>query len=112
MKLVSAYIKPFLLDDTREALVNAGILGISVYEIKGFGKQLGHTELYRGAEYAVDFLPKVKLEIICTDRQKPLVVDTIIDINKSEKIGAGKITVMPIEEVIRIRTGEKDESAI
>ncbi|MBK2125277.1 P-II family nitrogen regulator [Fangia hongkongensis] len=112
MKLVSAYIKPFLLDETREALINVGIHGMTVYEIKGIGKQLGHTELYRGAEYAVDFLPKVKLEVICTDAQKSLVVETILEANRSEKIGAGKITVITLDEVIRIRTGEKDENSV
>ncbi|WP_119343568.1 P-II family nitrogen regulator [Facilibium subflavum] len=112
MKLVSAYIKPFLLDRTREALVNAGILGMTVIEVKGFGKQLGHTQLYRGAEYAVDFLPKIKLEVICSEAQKNLVVDTIMEVNKSEKIGAGKITISTLDEVIRIRTAEKDEAAI
>lgn len=112
MKLISAYIRPFLLDATREALINAGITGMSITEIKGFGKQLGHTELYRGSEYAVDFLPKIKLEVICQDKQQKLVIETIIEANKSTKIGTGKITVTTLDKVIRIRTGEIDEDAI
>lgn len=112
MKLITAFIKPFKLDQTREALINAGAKGISITEIKGFGRQFGHTELYRGAEYAVDFLPKIKLEVICTDLDKDRFVEAIIHENKEDRIGSGKITVMTIDEVIRIRTGEMDDDAI
>ena len=112
MKLITAFIKPFKLDQTREALINAGAKGISVTEIKGFGRQFGHTELYRGAEYAVDFLPKIKLEVICNDLDKDRLIEAIITENREEKIGSGKIIVTPIEEIVRIRTGEINEDAI
>lgn len=112
MKLITAYIKPHLLDRTREALLSIGAAGITITEIKGFGRQLGHTELYRGAEYAVDFLPKIKMEIICKDVQQQDFIKAIIDTNKADKIGAGKITVTHLEEVIRIRTGETDNEAV
>ncbi|WP_116964490.1 P-II family nitrogen regulator [Fastidiosibacter lacustris] len=112
MKLITAYIKPFLLDRTREALLIAGASGITVTEVKGFGRQLGHTELYRGAEYAVDFLPKIKIDVICKDTQKDVFIDAIVEVNKSDKIGSGKITVTHLDEVIRIRTCEKDEEAL
>ncbi|WP_119329145.1 P-II family nitrogen regulator [Cysteiniphilum halobium] len=112
MKLITAYIKPHLLDRTREALLNVGATGITITEVKGFGRQLGHTELYRGAEYAVDFLPKIKIEIICKDEQQQDFIKAIVDTNKADKIGAGKITVTPLEEVIRIRTGETDDEAV
>ena len=112
MKLITAYIKPFLLDQTREALLEEGVMGMTVTEVKGFGRQLGHTELYRGAEYAVDFLPKIKLEVICSDQQKEQVLNAVVKVNKSDKIGAGKITVYTLDEVVRIRTGEVDEEAI
>lgn len=112
MKKVEAIIKPFKLDEVKEALSAIGVQGLTVSEIKGFGRQKGHTELYRGAEYVVDFLPKVKLEIIAPDEK---VTDIIAAIEKSAKtgrIGDGKIFVMPIEEVIRIRTGERGSDAI
>ena len=112
MKLVSAIIKPFKLDDVREALSEIGVQGITVTEVKGFGRQKGHTELYRGAEYVVDFLPKVKLEIAVGDEQVEATIDAIIKSANTGKIGDGKIFVSPLEQVIRIRTGETGEDAI
>lgn len=112
MKLVTAIIKPFKLDDVREALSAAGVSGITVTEVKGFGRQKGHTELYRGAEYVVDFLPKVKLEIIVKDDMVAQVIDAISSAAKTGRIGDGKIFVLPMEEVIRIRTGERGQDAI
>lgn len=112
MKKIEAIIKPFKLDDVREALTELGVKGMTVTEVKGFGRQRGHTEVYRGAEYAVDFLPKVKLEIVLADDMVERAVETIIETANSGKIGDGKIFVLPIEQVIRIRTGETDESAI
>ncbi|MBI4517266.1 MAG: P-II family nitrogen regulator [Deltaproteobacteria bacterium] len=112
MKKVEAVIKPFKLDEVKEALSGIGIQGLTVSEVKGFGRQKGHTELYRGAEYVVDFLPKVKLEIIVKDEQVTQVVDTIEKAAKTGRIGDGKIFVMPIEEVVRIRTGERGRDAI
>lgn len=112
MKLITAYIKPHLLDRTREELLVVGATGISITEVKGFGRQLGHTELYRGAEYAVDFLPKVKMEIICKDEQQNPFIEAIIKINKADKIGSGKIIVTHLEKVIRIRTNELNQEAI
>lgn len=112
MKLVSAVIKPFKLDDVRAALSEIGVQGITVTEVKGFGRQKGHTELYRGAEYVVDFLPKVKLEIAVADSLLEKVLDTITNSASTGKIGDGKIFVTELEQVIRIRTGEMDEDAI
>jgi nitrogen regulatory protein P-II 1 len=112
MKKVEAIIKPFKLDDVKEALNEIGIQGITVTEVKGYGRQKGHTELYRGAEYVVDFLPKVKIEIIVSDPQVPKVVDAIEKSAKTGRIGDGKIFVMSIEDVLRIRTGERGEDAI
>ncbi|KAE9538379.1 nitrogen regulatory protein P-II [Ursidibacter maritimus] len=112
MKKIEAIIKPFKLDDVREALTDVGITGMTVTEVKGFGRQKGHTELYRGAEYAIDFLPKVKLEIIVTDEQVDECIETIIDTAQTGKIGDGKIFVYDVERVIRIRTGEENEEAI
>ena len=112
MKKIEAIIKPFKLDDVREALTELGITGITVSEVKGFGRQRGHTEVYRGAEYAVDFLPKVKIEVVLPDDQIERTVDAIIEAARSGKIGDGKIFVLPVEEVIRIRTGETGETAI
>ena len=112
MKLVTAIIKPFKLDEVREALSGIGVQGITVTEVKGFGRQKGHTELYRGAEYVVDFLPKVKLEIIVRDEQVAEVVETIEKSAKTGRIGDGKIFVLPIDEIIRIRTGERGSAAI
>jgi nitrogen regulatory protein P-II 1 len=112
MKMVEAIVKPFKLDEVKEALTKAGIQGMTVEEVKGFGRQKGHTELYRGAEYSVDFLPKVKIEILVPDDKAATVVQIISDSAKTGKIGDGKIFVTPVEEVIRIRTGEKGEDAI
>ncbi|MDK4526652.1 P-II family nitrogen regulator [Kingella kingae] len=112
MKKIEAIIKPFKLDDVREALTEAGILGMTVTEVKGFGRQRGHTEVYRGAEYAVDFLPKVKLELVLPDDLVERTVEIIVQTARSGKIGDGKIFVLPVEEVIRIRTGETGEAAV
>ena len=112
MKKIEAIIKPFKLDDVREALTEIGITGMTVSEVKGFGRQKGHTEIYRGAEYAVDFLPKVKVELIIADEDVERVIDVIIENARSGKIGDGKIFVLPVEEAIRISTGERSESAI
>lgn len=112
MKLVTAIIKPFKLDDVREALSDIGINGITMTEVKGFGRQKGHTEMYRGAEYVVDFLPKIKLEIACSDADVERVIDVIIATANTGKIGDGKIFVTHLEQVIRIRTGETGESAL
>lgn len=112
MKLVTAIIKPFRLEDVRTALSDIGVQGITVTEVKGFGRQRGHTELYRGAEYVVDFLPKSKLEIAVADDQVDAAIDAIIKSANSGKIGDGKIFVSALEQVIRIRTGETGEQAI
>lgn len=112
MKKIEAIIKPFKLDEVREALADAGITGMTVSEVKGFGRQKGHTEIYRGAEYAVDFLPKIKLELVLADEQADLAIDVIVKTARSGKIGDGKIFVLPVEEVIRIRTGERDAEAL
>ena len=112
MKMVMAIIKPFKLDDVREALSELGVTGVTVTEVKGFGRQKGHTELYRGAEYVVDFLPKVKIEVAVTDEQLERVVDAIQRSANSGKIGDGKIFVYALEQVVRIRTGELDGDAL
>ena len=112
MKKIEAIIKPFKLDDIREALADQGITGMTVTEVKGFGRQKGHTELYRGAEYMVDFLPKVKIELIVSDDILEMCTETIMKTAQTGKIGDGKIFVYNVEQVIRIRTGEMDESAI
>ena len=112
MKFVTAILKPFKLDDVREALSEAGISGITVTEVKGFGRQKGHTELYRGAEYVVDFLPKVKLEIAVTDEQLDIALDAIATTANTGKIGDGKIFVTDLEQAIRIRTGETGPDAL
>ncbi len=112
MKMITAIIKPFKLDDVREALSEVGVNGITVTEVKGFGRQKGHTELYRGAEYVVDFLPKIKLEIAVVDDQVERVIEAITDAANTGKIGDGKIFVAPLEQVIRIRTGEMDGDAV
>jgi len=112
MKKVEAIIKPFKLDEVKEALSGIGIQGLTVSEVKGFGRQKGHTELYRGAEYVVDFLPKVKLEIIVRDDQVADVVGAIERTAKTGRIGDGKIFVLPIDEVVRIRTGERGSEAV
>ena len=112
MKQITAIIKPFKLDEVRESLADVGVTGLTVTEVKGFGRQKGHTELYRGAEYVVDFLPKIKIEVVVAENQVENVIDTIVKAAKTGKIGDGKIFVMPVEQVIRIRTGEKDEAAV
>jgi nitrogen regulatory protein P-II 1 len=112
MKLVEAIVKPFKLDEIKEALTKAGIQGMTVEEVKGFGRQKGHTELYRGAEYTVDFLPKVRLEVLVADDNAAKVVELITESARTGKIGDGKIFVTPVDEVIRIRTGERGEAAI
>ena len=112
MKMIMAVIKPFKLDDVREALAGTGIAGITVTEVKGFGRQKGHTELYRGAEYVIDFLPKVKLEVAVTDEQVDMVVEAIVKAAGTGKIGDGKVFVYSLERVVRIRTGELDGDAL
>ena len=112
MKLVTAIIKPFKLDDVRESLSEIGVQGITVTEVKGFGRQKGHTELYRGAEYVVDFLPKVKIEIVVPDDAVETAIDSILKAAHTGKIGDGKIFVTAVEQVIRIRTGETGEAAV
>ena len=112
MKLVTAIIKPFKLDDVREALSEIGVSGITVVEVKGFGRQKGHTELYRGAEYVVDFLPKIKVEIAIDDDQLDQVIEAVSDAAKTGKIGDGKIFVTDLTQVIRIRTGESGSEAL
>ncbi len=112
MKLVEAIIKPFKLDEVKDALNEIGIEGITVSEVKGFGRQKGHTELYRGAEYVVDFIPKVKIEIAIADELVAKVIETIENTAKTGRIGDGKIFVMPMDEAVRIRTGEKGNEAI
>ena len=112
MKLITAIIKPFKLDEVREALSAIGVQGITVTEVKGFGRQKGHTELYRGAEYVVDFLPKVKVEVVVKDSDVDRCLEAIVKAAKTGKIGDGKIFVTAVEQVVRIRTGETDESAV
>jgi nitrogen regulatory protein P-II 1 len=112
MKKIEAIIKPFKLDEVKDALNGIGIKGMTVTEVKGYGRQKGHTEIYRGAEYVVDFIPKVKLEIIIQEAQVDQVVETIIKIARTGKIGDGKIFVLPVERVIRVRTGETGGEAI
>jgi nitrogen regulatory protein P-II 1 len=112
MKQIEAIIKPFKLDEVKESLTKVGIQGMTITEVKGFGRQKGHTELYRGAEYSVDFLPKVKIQILVSDDKAPQVVETILKASRTGKIGDGKIFILPVDEVIRIRTGEKGPDAI
>ena len=112
MKMIMAIIKPFKLDDVREALSEAGVAGITVTEVKGFGRQKGHTELYRGAEYIIDFLPKIKLEVAVTDDQAELVTEAILKAASTGKIGDGKVFVYDLERAVRIRTGELDADAL
>jgi nitrogen regulatory protein P-II 2 len=112
VKIVSAIIKPFRLDDVRSALSDIGINGLTVYEVKGFGRQKGHTELYRGAEYVVDYIPKVKIEVAVDDQLVDQVIDSIIESAKTGKIGDGKIFVTNLENVVRIRTGESGSMAL
>jgi nitrogen regulatory protein P-II 1 len=112
MKKIEAIIKPFKLDEVREALSDIGVTGLTVSEVKGFGRQKGHTELYRGAEYVVDFLPKVKIEVVVGDDMTETTIDAIIKAARTGKIGDGKIFVTPAEQVVRIRTGETGEAAL
>jgi nitrogen regulatory protein P-II 1 len=112
MKKIEAVIKPFKLDEVKEALNEIGIQGITVSEVKGFGRQKGHTELYRGAEYVVDFLPKIKVEIVVKEELVSKVVETIVESAKTGRIGDGKVFVLSVDEAVRIRTGEKGEDAI
>src|SRR5438093_5549437 len=112
MKLIVAIIKPFKLEEVKEGLAAAGIEGMTVTEVKGFGRQKGHTEIYRGSEYTVDFLPKVKIEVAVADDTAGKAVDTIVKAAKTGKIGDGKVFVLPLEQVVRIRTDERGESAV
>ena len=112
MKMITAVIKPFKLEEVREALAECGVTGLTVTEVKGFGRQKGHTELYRGAEYVVDFLPKVKVEVVVKTEDVDRCVDAIVNVARTGKIGDGKIFVTPVERVVRIRTGDLDDAAI
>ena len=112
MKQIVAIIKPFKLDEVREGLSEIGITGLTVTEVRGFGRQKGHTELYRGAEYVVDFLPKVRLEVVVQDNRVDEVLESVIKSARTGKIGDGKIFVLPVDQVVRIRTGETDDNAI
>jgi nitrogen regulatory protein PII len=112
MKLIIAVIKPFKLEEVKEALAKVGVEGMTVTEVKGFGRQKGHTEIYRGSEYTVDFLPKVKIEIVVADDVKDKTVDAIAKAAKTGKIGDGKVFVVPVEEVVRIRTDERGDAAV
>jgi len=112
MKKIEAIIKPFKLEEVKEALLNIGICGMTISEVQGYGRQMGHTELYRGSEYTIDFLPKIKIEIIINEDKVEEVIDTIIKNAKTGKLGDGKIFVLPVEECIRIRTGETGEDSI
>ncbi len=112
MKKIEAIIKPFKLEEVKDALTEVGVHGLTVSEVKGFGRQKGHTELYRGAEYVVDFIPKVKIEVVVPDSLAEKVVETIMNTARTGRIGDGKIFVIPVEEVVRIRTGERGENAI
>ena len=112
MKKIEAIIKPFKIDDLKEAFSSIGLQGMTISEVKGYGRQKGHTEVYRGAEYVVDFIPKVKVEIVAADEQVEQIIETILTAVNTGKIGDGKIFVLPVEDVIRVRTGEKGEEAI
>jgi len=112
MKKIEAIIKPFKLDDVHEALATVGVAGMTAIEVKGYGRQRGHTELYRGAEYVVDFLPKVKIEVVVNDDQAEACIEAIVEAARTGKIGDGKIFVSDVDKVVRIRTGEENESAI
>jgi nitrogen regulatory protein P-II 1 len=112
MKKIEAVIKPFKLEDVKSALAALGVQGLTISEVKGFGRQKGHTEIYRGSEYAVDFLPKIKIELVLADAQVVPAVEAIVQAAKTGKIGDGKIFVSPVEKAIRIRTGETDEQAV
>ncbi|HET8931512.1 MAG TPA: P-II family nitrogen regulator [Acidimicrobiales bacterium] len=112
MKLVTAVVKPFKLDDVKRALTEAGVAGMTVSEVQGFGRQAGHTEVYRGAEYKVDFVPKVRVEVLTDDDQVEAIVEVITESARTQKIGDGKIWVTPVDRVVRIRTGERDDDAL
>ena len=112
MKLIKAIIKPFKLEEVKDALAEIGVEGMTASEVKGFGRQKGHTEIYRGSEYTVDFLPKVKIEVAVSDESAPKVVESIVTSAQTGKIGDGKVFVLPVEEAVRIRTGEKGDEAI
>ncbi len=112
MKKVEAIIKPFKLDEVKEAITELGVLGITISEVKGFGRQKGHTELYRGAEYVIDFLPKIKLEVVVPDEMVEKVVEAIQTSARTGKVGDGKIFIIPVEDAVRIRTGERGEAAL
>jgi|TARA_B100001094_G_scaffold306993_1_gene338254 nitrogen regulatory protein P-II 1 len=112
MKLIKAIIKPFKLEEVKDALSEIGVEGMTVSEVKGFGRQKGHTEIYRGSEYTVDFLPKVKLEIVVGDDLVDKVIDAVVNASQTGKIGDGKVFIIPVEEAVRIRTGEKGEEAL
>jgi nitrogen regulatory protein P-II 1 len=112
MKKIEAYIKPFKLDEVKDALTEIGLVGMSIGEVRGFGRQRGHTEVYRGSEYRVDFLPKVKIEIVVPDDEVDRAIEAILNAARTGQVGDGKIFVSPVEKAIRIRTGETDESAI
>jgi nitrogen regulatory protein PII len=112
MKLITAIIRPFKLDDVRDALTEAGVTGVTVTEVKGYGRQKGHTELYRGAEYVVDFVPKVRLETAVPDARVDVVIEAIIEAARTDKVGDGKIFVTPLDHAVRIRTGEIGEDAL
>ena len=112
MKLITAVVKPFKVGDVRDALQEIGVGGLTVMDVQGFGRQSGHTEVYRGAEYAIDFVPKVKLEILTDDADVDLIVSTVLSAARTDKIGDGKIWVVPVEEVVRVRTGEQGVDAL
>ena len=112
MKLITAIIRPFKLDDVRDALSQAGVTGITVTEVKGYGRQKGHTELYRGAEYVVDFVPKIRIETAVPDARVDVVIDAIVESARTDKVGDGKIFITELERVLRIRTGETDDNAL
>ena len=112
MKKIEAVIKPFKLDDVKDALTEMGIIGMTVSEVRGFGRQKGHTELYRGGEYTIDFLPKIKVEVVVPDQMADKVVDILVAAAKTGSIGDGKVFVHPVETAVRIRTGERDEAAL
>ncbi len=112
MKKIEAIIKPFKLDEVKDALTEIGITGMTISEVKGFGRQKGHTELYRGAEYVIDFIPKIKLELIVSDDAVEKVVEVIVNSAKTGRIGDGKIFILPVEDAVRIRTGERGEEAL
>ncbi|SNR70592.1 P-II family nitrogen regulator [Desulfurobacterium atlanticum] len=112
MKKIEAIIKPFKLEEVKDALTDIGIHGLTVTEVKGFGRQKGHTELYRGAEYVVDFIPKIKIEVVVSDDMAEKVIETIVNTARTGRIGDGKVFVIPVEEIVRIRTGEKGDAAV